>query len=288
MAAEHDVTPRACDAARVGLLGDAPQRDYADKLNRFAAFAEPELHAVIERLAIRQGARVLDAGCGTGRLTRHLSERVCPGGWVVGLDLSGPHLRHAAATPAAVGWVQADVASPPFRAGTFDCVWACNTVNHLRDQEGGVSVLAGLLGASGVLAVAQSALLPDMYFAWDARLEEVVTRAVRACYRDRYGLTERDTTAGRNLVGLLRRAGLQDVRTETVIIERTAPLSPAAEAYLTEAVFQGYWGDQLRAYLDPMEWEELQRLTRPDSPEFCLRRADFHHLQTLTVVTGRG
>jgi hypothetical protein len=60
--------------------------------------------------------------------------------------------------------------------------------------------------------VGQSALLPEMFFAWDSRLERLTTEAVRRYYRDRYGLSERELADTRSIVGLLRRAGRRNVK----------------------------------------------------------------------------
>jgi hypothetical protein len=76
-------------------------------------------------------------------------------------------------------------------------VWSVNTIHHLRDPAAGACGMAELLRPGGRLALGQSSLLPDMYFAWDARLERATTEAVRAYYRDRYGLSEQDLTAVR-------------------------------------------------------------------------------------------
>lgn len=276
----------AARAHPTGLLGDTPGRDYGHKLDCFAAFAAPELRAVIAELPLEPGGCVLDAGCGTGRITDWLAERVRPSGTAVGLDLSRPHLGRATQAPVMPRLVLGDLAAPPFRRG-FDLVWACNALNHLRDPVAAAAALAELLRPDGRLVVAQSALLPDMIFAWDARLEAEVTRAVRAHYRDKYGLDERDTAGVRNLVGILQRAGLEDVCARTVVIERLQPLAPEDVAYFADTVLAGDWGERLRPYLAPDDWAAVVRVTDPDSPECCVHRPDFHHIQTLTVVSAR-
>jgi hypothetical protein len=125
-----------------------------------------------------------------------------------------------------------------------------------------------------------------MYFAWDARLERVTTEAVRAYYRDRYRLSERDLTGVRALFGLLHQAGLANVAVRTFIIERYAPLDVSAHNWLLEAVFCGTWGDRLRPYLTAPDYEELMRLCDPQHPQFALHRPDFHFIQTFTLAVG--
>ena len=113
-------------------LGDAPNRSYAAKLERFAHFAEPEIRRVIDDLGIRAGSTVLDVGCGAGQITSWLAERVGVHGTVIGLELSMPHLR-AAGRPSGVQFVQADVADPCIRKSSVDFVWCSNMINHLED-----------------------------------------------------------------------------------------------------------------------------------------------------------
>jgi len=271
----------------LGRLGDTPQRDYSRKLQLFSAFAEPELRAAIASLSLAPGMRVLDAGCGTGESLGWLAAEVAPGGLAVGVDLSARHLsaaRHKLSAEALL--LQAEIQRPPIAAASCDLIWSVNTLHHRDDPLAGMRTLATLLRAGGRLVLAQSSLLPDMYFAWDARLERMTTEAVRAYYRDRYGISERELTAVRALVGLLREAGLSSVSARTWIIERVAPLDPSAQAWLLEAIFRGTWGERLRPYLSAADHRELTELCDPQHTRFALARPDFHFLQTLTVAVG--
>jgi SAM-dependent methyltransferase len=270
-----------------GLLGDTPERDYADKLSRFNAYAMPELRGLIRGLDLRPGMHVLDAGCGTGEALNWLLSEVTSSGKVVGVDLAAAHV--AAARMQAAQRIQIHQASlieDIFEPASFDLIWCVKTINHLTDPVSGVMHLATLLREGGRIALGQSSFLPDMYFAWDARLERAANDAVRRYYQDRYLVDERDLKSVRRLVGILRQAGLQNVATRTVMIERAWPLGEASEAYLGETIFRGTWGARLRPYLSPDDYAELTALCDPEGPNYALRRIDFHFLQTFTLVTG--
>jgi SAM-dependent methyltransferase len=278
----------ADDRRASGLLGDTTARDYSRKLRLFNSFAEPELHRAIASFGLQQGMHVLDAGCGTGEALRWLCDAVAPHGTVVGIDLAQAHVSAArAAASDRVMVLQADVRRPPLAPRSFDFVWSVNTINHLREPLAGVAVLADLLRPGGRIALGQSSLLPEMFFAWDSRLERLTTEAVRVYYRDRYGLSERDLADNRSIVGLLRRASLRGVAAQTFIIERVSPLSPADEAYLLEAIFRDTWGERLRPYLSAEDYDDLAALCDPGHPAYALRRPDFHFLQTFTVAVGQ-
>jgi SAM-dependent methyltransferase len=287
-AAEESMT-----ATPTGLLGDTTARDYSRKLRLFNAFAAPELKQAIASLGLSQGMRVLDAGCGTGEALQWLRDAVTPGGAVVGIDLAAAHVSAARAgcsdtssSSAQVMVLQADVMNPPLASRNFDLVWSVNTINHLREPLAGVRALADLLRPSGRIAVGQSSVLPEMFFAWDSRLERLTTEAVRRYYRDRYDLTEHQLADTRSIVGLLRRAALRNVRVRTFIIERVSPLNDLDEAYLLEAIFRDTWGERLRPYLAREDYDELTALCDPRHPAFALCRPDFHFLQTFTLAVG--
>jgi SAM-dependent methyltransferase len=265
-------------------LGDTPDRSYVRKLERFARFAEPELKRLFADLELPPGTVALDLGCGPGLATRWLREAV-RGGYVVGVDLSLPHLQSASAHHMPL--VQADGGRPCFRDGTFDFVWMCNTINHLRDPVEALRELRRLLRPNGRFALAQSGLLPEMFFAWDAPLEDAVRAACHRAYRERYGLDLADTAGIRGLVGSLRSAGFAEVSARTYAIERVQPLRDADRDYFRYAIFEGAWGDKVLPFLSPGERASLRSNCDPESPEYCLDREDFHHVQTLTVCEGR-
>lgn len=272
-----------------GLLGDTPARDYSRKLNLFNAFAESELRQLIAGLGLGPGMCVLDAGCGTGEALGWLLSAVgADDGTAVGVDLSAAHVDAARArTGARTTILQADLLNAGLVAGTFDLVWCINTINHLRNPLAGVDYLSTLLRPRGRIALGQSSLVPDMFFAWDSRLERLTNDAVRQYYRDRYGLAERDVNSVRSLAGLLRQAQLRNVEARTIMIERLSPLGAVDEAYLFEAIFRDTWGPRLQPYLSEDDYAQLSRLCDRRHEQYALRRPDFHFLQSFTLVVGQ-
>jgi SAM-dependent methyltransferase len=261
--------------------GDTPQRDYHDKLTLFNRFVEPELRQLIASLGLRRNQTVLDAGCGVGLMTQWLRES--SQARVIGIDLSHEHVRAAYAIHR--NTAQASLTQLPFGAGCFDWVWSSNTLNHVTQPVDELRNLLCWLKPGGRLAIGQSNFLPDMLFAWDARLEREATYACRKYYCRKYNLDERDLSAPRNWVGLLHAAGYTSVRAQTVVIERVAPLSDFDLLYFAEW-FRNYWGHRVQPFLSAEDWAEVQRLTDPAAPTFAPRRDDFHHIQTYTVVIG--
>lgn len=275
--------------ASIGTLGDTPERAYEDKLELLARFMEPELRAIVAGLGLQPGQRVLDAGCGIGLTTAWLAEQVAPDGEAIGVDLAQAHVAAAERLTSATGlplrFMQGDIADLPFAHGSFDLIWSSNTIYHLADPLAATRALTRRLRPGGRLALGASVFLPELHFAWDARLERAVTDACHSYYRDKYGLDERATTAWRAGVGLLRQAGFTEITARTHVIERVAPLSVADERYFA-GYYQSYWAHRIQPFLADDDWTALQHLCDPASPGFAPRRPDFHFIQTYTVIQG--
>jgi trans-aconitate 2-methyltransferase len=93
---------------------------------------------VIARLKPMHGERILDLGCGTGKLTQEIRAAI-EGGQVVGLDSSGSMLAvaRASAPPKpwlAVAYVHASGLALPFR-DVFDAVFSAATLHWIHDHD---------------------------------------------------------------------------------------------------------------------------------------------------------
>ncbi|HEX4755406.1 MAG TPA: methyltransferase domain-containing protein [Candidatus Dormibacteraeota bacterium] len=114
--------------------------------------------AVLERLALAGDETVLDAGCGSGRVTQKLLERL-PGGRVVALDESSTMLSEARRRLAPEGervvFVHADLLDLTARTlhddAPVDAVFSTATFHWIQDHERLFANLASVLRPGGRL-----------------------------------------------------------------------------------------------------------------------------------------
>ncbi len=104
---------------------------------------------------LRPGMSVLDAGCGTGAITRGVAEAVGSTGFVVGLDSNSSFLSKARSTSSTfrqLSFVAGDVCQLPFRAA-FDLVTASRVLQWLDHPAEAVQSMARVTKLRGRLLI---------------------------------------------------------------------------------------------------------------------------------------
>ncbi len=114
------------------------------------------LSRMIESAGVRRGMRVLEPGCGTGRLTELLADAVGPWGEVVAVDMSlgmaDACCKRVNARPN-VSVVPAALEDFPLESEHFDVALCHNVFPHFDDKPGAVRKLAEALDGSGSLVI---------------------------------------------------------------------------------------------------------------------------------------
>jgi ubiquinone/menaquinone biosynthesis C-methylase UbiE len=121
---------------------------------------------LIERLDLTPGMRVLDAGCGPGRLTIPLSNAVGPGGEVVALDAQRGMLEKLERRLEAEGItnvrpLHSGLGEGSLREGGFDRIVLAMVLGEVRDRSAALHELYRALGPGGVLSVTEIFGDPD-------------------------------------------------------------------------------------------------------------------------------
>ncbi len=115
----------------------------------------PAYTAAVADLGLREGDRVLDAGCGTGRALPPLRAAVGPSGMVLGADLTPAMLQAAvrADRHREGSLLLADIAALPLRSGCLDAVFAAGLIAHLPHPVDNLRELARGVRRGGTLAL---------------------------------------------------------------------------------------------------------------------------------------
>jgi ubiquinone/menaquinone biosynthesis C-methylase UbiE len=127
----------------------------ADIFDSFAPDEEERIGECLREWGIRPGMRVLEPGCGSGRLTVRLAEATGPDGEVWAFDLSGAMIERARGRglPAHVRFTQTSANDIPCGADRFDRVICFNAFPHFTDRKRAVAEMARVLKPGGLLFI---------------------------------------------------------------------------------------------------------------------------------------
>lgn len=104
---------------------------------------------ILDHFGDLNGKRVLDLGCGKGRFARVLLERY-PQVQLAALDLSEAMLHFV---PDASWPISATMTTVPFRDGSFDCVYATESLEHAVQIDEAVREMCRVLKPGGKLVI---------------------------------------------------------------------------------------------------------------------------------------
>ena len=146
---------------------------------------------LMDRAGIGAGMRVLDAGCGPGRLTVPIAERVGEAGRVVALDRQPRMLRRLQQRVADHGITNVEMVLGRIGEGrlpveSFDIAVLVTVLGEIPEKVAALREIRGALRADGVLSVTE--VLPDPHYLSLARVRALAAEA---------GLRERQVFEGR-------------------------------------------------------------------------------------------
>lgn len=185
---------------------------------------------VLDRLKPRAGERILDIGCGTGRLTSAIAARA-PGCEVVATDRSWTMLQQAQSHYDDVAaFAQADGAALPFCPATFDAVFSTATFHWIKDHDRLFAGIHRVLRPGGRL-VSQCGGGPN--------LQQLYRRAQHARSSPKYGdyfngwgdpwnFASAEETEAR-----LRRVGFRNISVSLEPAQTPFPTTAAYEEFIT-------------------------------------------------------
>jgi trans-aconitate 2-methyltransferase len=224
---------------------------------------------VLERLPLDGDECVLDVGCGTGRLTERVLDRV-PHGRVIGIDQSSNMVRVAGdylrSRGSRIQLLVADAAALPIR-GQADAVFSTATFHWVLDHRRLFRSLLDALKPGGRL-VAQcggAGNLARIHHRTEAAMADPRFARHFTAWSDPWEFADATTTAHR-----LADAGFEDVQTS---IEEAPVVFPDAEsfrAFITNVICRPHLAYLPDASTRDAFLDQLTQLAAADDPPFLL------------------
>jgi ubiquinone/menaquinone biosynthesis C-methylase UbiE len=181
--------------------------DECERLELQARLAKIEHH--LRYLPVSPGARVLDAGCGSGSMSRLIAHSF-PDAEVTGVDLRQQYLDFASSRARSehlqnVRFQRADIFALPFADASFDVVWTKYLLQWLKEPKRALNELGRITRPGGVVVSCDFASFAIEHYPIDAELDAEVRHVMKALV---------DCDVGRKVPSLMISLGFKDVHVE--------------------------------------------------------------------------
>jgi 2-polyprenyl-3-methyl-5-hydroxy-6-metoxy-1,4-benzoquinol methylase len=119
-----------------------------------------QTNAILEHLDLRPGMKVLDVGCGPGRLTIPIAAQIGPQGEVVAIDIQPGMLRRAQAKAQAadlhnIRFLQAGAGEGKLERNQFDRALLVTVLGEIPDRTAALKEIFDALKPGGILSVTE-------------------------------------------------------------------------------------------------------------------------------------
>lgn len=188
-----------------------------DRLLSQAEQYQPSANWLLDRIGVQPGWKAVDIGCGPIGILNLLSQRVGPGGSVIGLEREPRFVEMARAEIAKRGLgnvtiVQADGLETGLEKSSFDLVHERLVLINVSARETFVTEMLSLLRPGGLVALEDvdniSWLCQPPHPSWD-----ILLNAFHSIFHAGGG----DGFIGRRLPVLLHAAGVQNIQTKVTV-----------------------------------------------------------------------
>jgi ubiquinone/menaquinone biosynthesis C-methylase UbiE len=209
---ESLTTTAAPPATDVYALGRDPAE--SARLRRQSDELRVDSAALLDRVGLGPGQSAIDVGCGPSGILELLSERVSPGGRVVGLDADPAHAAMARQFAAerqlpGVEIMMADARQTGLPSGSFGLVHARTVLVTVPEPAAVLAEMVRLARPGGWIA----SLEPDAEYSLCYPAHPAWTR-VSDIFNAAFSRNGADILIGRRLTELYRAAGLDDIGVE--------------------------------------------------------------------------
>ncbi len=221
------------------------------------------------------GSSILEAGCGVGAQTVFLAANN-PEARITSIDISEDSLAKAKETVGKrditnVVFQKADIFAMPFDTESFDHIFLCFVLEHLKEPVAALKNLTKYLRKGGSLTVIEG---DHGSFYCHPQTKEA-SRAVQ-CLVDIQAMTGGNALIGRQLYPLLKHAGMQDVRVSPRMVYSDASKPALVEGFVKNTFTAMVAGVREQALelkmMDKSAWDkgiaDLMNTAGPDGT-FC-------------------